>query len=935
MIRRPLVAAALALAAVLAGGDAALAKRKRAEPVRVRLEPLGRFERGLFDESASEAAAYDRKRRRLFVVNRNRDQPTIDLVDLTDPTDPRLSGSIRIDDVVPGGRPNDVAFHRKTLAVAIQAPAKTNPGVVAFFDRDGTFVSALTVGAKPDSLVFSRDGRYLVVANEGEASGDYGTDPEGTVSIVKLPRNVAKIGEQHVRTVRFDDVEIPDDVRVFGPGASAAEDLEPESVTLSANGRTAWVTLQENNALAVIDVRTATVERVVPLGFVDHSDVSAQLTEHPFTIDARPVAGTTLIGQRIRLGGYSGLRFEGVDPETGLWRFLSHPDRGPTAEADDQDRRPFVLPDFQPELTRFTFDPATGEIAITARVPLFHADGTTPLTGLPNLLADAAGLAHTDEPAADVLGTPLALDPLGADLEGIAIDDDGSVWMCDEYRPSLYHFTAGGTLLARYVPVGSNAHGATVGVEALPAVFAQREYNRGFEAIAYRDGRVFAFLQSALDVPDTPSDETAADSRIVRIVEFDPATEQTVGVYVYALDHDSHRIGDAVAVGAEEFVVLEHDGDTGEGSVCKLHRVSLRGATNLLGLDPSIVGPDGTLESESPGDLRRAGILAALKTELVDLADLGYDEFTKPEGLARIDDRTFAVVNDDDFGLTGEHDPDSGSLTFAADAPPTTLGIVRLSGHGLDASDEDLGVLIRDWPVRGMYQPDGIAHYRVKKADYVITANEGDARDSSGFSEEVRVDELDLDRDRFPQLEMLQKDRNLGRLRVTDTLGDDGDGTFEHLYAFGTRSFSIRDADGALVFDSGDEFERRLAELLPDDFNANSDANGSFDRRSDDRGPEPSAVIVQKIKRQFFAFIALERVGGVMVYDVTDPTAPTFVTYATGRDFTRVPESGTAGDLGPERLLFIPKRESPVKRDLLVVCNGVSGTTSVFEVVLE
>ncbi|MFZ9739961.1 MAG: choice-of-anchor I family protein, partial [Prochlorotrichaceae cyanobacterium] len=266
-----------------------------------------------------------------------------------------------------------------------------------------------------------------------------------------------------------------------------------------------------------------------------------------------------------------------------------------------------------------------------------------------------------------------------------------------------------------------------------------------------------------------------------------------------------------------------------------------------------------------------------------------------------------------------------------------------ISGNGLDASDRDGGINITNQPVFGVYQPDSIAAYTVNGQTYYITANEGDARnrpsdddilaapfDGEGdiFSEEARIKDLTLDPTAFPNAAALQADEVIGRLNVTTKLGDiDGDGDYDQLFAYGGRSFSIWDSNGNLVFDSGDQLEQITATNYPDFFNA-SNSNNTFDNRSDDKGPEPEGVTVGKIGARTYAFIGLERVGGVMVYDVTVPTAPTFVQYLNDRDFTADPET-TATDSGPEGLLFIPAADSPNGENLLVVSNEVSQTVSI------
>lgn len=264
-----------------------------------------------------------------------------------------------------------------------------------------------------------------------------------------------------------------------------------------------------------------------------------------------------------------------------------------------------------------------------------------------------------------------------------------------------------------------------------------------------------------------------------------------------------------------------------------------------------------------------------------------------------------------------------------------------LPGNGLDASDRDgipvanAGrINIQNWPVRGLYLPDAIASYKVGGETYLVLANEGDSRDWDGYSEETRIGGMALDPAVFPTevATDLKKSSKLGRLKATTAQGDtDGNGIFKELYTFGTRSFSIRDSAGKLVWDSGDQFERITAELNPSFFNSNHELN-KFDDRSDDKGPEPESVAIGKAFGGTYAFIGLERIGGVMVFDVTNPIAPEFVQYRNNRDFTQAPNTMESGDLGPEGVMFISEENSPNGKPLLVVANEVSGTTTVYEI---
>ena len=479
----------------------------------IELTAIGRYSAGPGIESA-EIAAYDPATRRIFSIN-----PTltrVDVVDISDPSDPVLAFTIAL-----GGRPNSVAFHKGVVAVAVENAIKTNPGQVEFFDTDGNHLNTVTVGALPDMLVFTPNGRRLLVANEGEPNDAYTVDPEGSVSIIDMTGGAANLTQADVRTASFNDA-IPKtnaaSIRIYGPGATLAQDLEPEFITVSHDSKTAWVTLQENNAIGILDIEAGVFTQLVGLGFKDHNE------------------------------------------------------------------------------TR----------------------------------------------------------------------------------------------------------------------------------------------------------------------------------------------------------------------------------------------------------------------------------------------------------------------------------------EGLDASDQDGGINIANWPVFGMYQPDAIESYRVGGVTYLVMANEGDTRAFAGFNEEVRVNSgtYALDPTVFPTAAALKLNGNLGRLTVTNATGnDDADPAFERIMVPGARSFSIRTAEGNLVFDSGDAFEQITAAQFPASFNSNGTA-ATFDTRSDNKGPEPEGVVLGKAFGRTYAFIGLERTAGVMVYDVSDPFHPTFVQYI----------NTSPDDISPEGLLFIKEEDSPNGKPLLVVSHEISSTTTIFEI---
>lgn len=521
----------------------------------ISIEPIGtyRVPGAAFDRGAAEIVAHDPRSQRLFVVNGF--NAAIDVLDVADPTNPTFLFAISVTPY--GAQANSVDVHRGIVAVAVQDFIKTQPGKVVFFDTDGEYIDDVVVGALPDMLTFTSDGKRVLVANEAEPNDDYSIDPPGSVSIIDIRRlgnrgddddcddDDHRRGRHHrfeasATTVGFSGFNssvLDPSIRIFGPNATVAQDLEPEYIAISDDGDTAYVTLQENNALGILDLRRKRFTRLVGLGFKNH-----------------------------------------------------------------------------------------------------------------NLTANK------------------------------------------------------------------------------------------------------------LDPSDRPSGN--------------------------------------------------------------------------------------------------------------------------PNGV----------------------------------------------------------VSIGNWPVFGMYQPDGIASFSHRGRTYLITANEGDAREytgTGGLVEEIRIGSGSyvLDPIVFPNATTLKDQLNLGRLNVTKSNGfqGDGDSEYERMFAFGARSFSIWNASGEQVYDSGDDIEQITAERYPLNFNAGN-TNNTRDDRSDNKGPEPEGVAVAELCDRTYAFIALERIGGILVYDISRPDNPTFVQYVNNRDFTVDPQLPGAGDLGPEGVHFISKRDSPSDHPLLVVANEVSGTTTVYKI---
>jgi len=517
-MKRQVLSAAIALAIC---GDA-----QSASVNALALEVLGSYDTGLAD-IAEELAAGEVvavRGERMYVANAS--DVSVDIVDIADPARPRLVKRVDLSRHGAGINSVDVSAHN-LIAVALEPEDKTDPGTIAFLTPAGKVIRTAEVGALPDMVTFTADGRRLLVANEGEPDcyGAGCTDPVGSVSVVTV---VPLRPQLPVATIGFEGVDLPAGVRVFGPGASAAQDLEPEYITVSADGRSAWVSLQENNAIAALDLDANEVREVFALGYKDH----------------------------------------------------------------------------------------------------------------------------------------------GA------------------------------------------------------------------------------------------------------------------------------------------------------------------------------------------------------------------------------------------------------------------------AGAGLDASDREtsnsLGAInIQPWArVKGMYQPDALASFTVDGETYVVSANEGDARDYTGFAEESRAAALCTMASGLgcASIVGIRDNTQLGRLTVTRT-PPFADG---NVYAFGARSISIWNAtSGELVGDSGDQLEQWTAQANPAFFNSNNDQD-NFDNRSDNKGPEPEGVAIGLIGANRYAFVGLERIGGVAVFDLDDVTAPQIVAYANNREF--VAGGVPAPDSGPEIVRFVPADESPNGEPMVVVANEVSGTVTLWRV---
>ncbi|WP_030340124.1 esterase-like activity of phytase family protein [Streptomyces sp. NRRL S-1022] len=350
-------------------------------------------------------------------------------------------------------------------------------------------------------------------------------------------------------------------------------------------------------------------------------------------------------------------------------------DRGPNGQikVGGKKRRTFPVPGFDPAIVRIRV--SGDRVEVVDAIPLTTSSGKA-VTGLPNQQG------RDEAPYTYDASTPLSYDPDGLDTEGIVRAGDGSFWLVDEYGPSLVHVSARGRVLARYVPKGLGLTGADYPVvEALPAILLHRKTNRGFEGLALLPGGDLVMaLQSPLSLPDADAGDA---SRTTRLLRFSPRLKAVTAEYAYRFDPvgvvdpgeddpSELKISSVVAVGRDRLLVEERT-----DKAARLQLVRLRKTSDILG------GPwddDTTSPSlEQLGDPAAAGVPVLSKRLVVDLGEVAGVP-GKIEGIARVDDDTLALVNDNDFGMTDGTGAFDAQGRLVDSGVRTTVTYVRLPG---------------------------------------------------------------------------------------------------------------------------------------------------------------------------------------------------------------------------------------------------------------
>jgi len=844
--------------------------------------------------------------------------------DLRNPASPLVVASGTSD--VVGQTFQSVAVFGNLLAVAVQSAVKTDSGFVQFYGLTNpslpTLLSIVTVGALPDMVKFSSDGKKLLVTNEGEPNTTYTIDPVGSISLIDTSGYLAATpvvpAQANVQTVDFSawnnrKAELSNrGIRITGKAdltTTVAQDMEPEAIAITADGKTAYISLQENNAIAVLDISTTTpaITSIFSAGIQDWDRGTASAINYSYTLSY--AAGNQNLPAGAQAGGLSGLFFAGIETvgSATLDVYYSVTDRGPNGTLVSG-KRQFLDPDFQPTIFKLGMDRATGAVTELGKIGLKRADGT-PLTGLPELQGK-------DDIPVDVANQSLAYDPFGIDSETISIFTAtfGGVprkvfAVGDEYRGQIAIFDfSTGNLIQRYIPSGQkvllsaqhNVGGATpIGAEtidSLPAIYGNRWSNRGIEGMAFnsKDGLLYAFMQSPLDI-DSNNDGVAAErspSQLTRILAIDPTTGTPVKEHLYLLSGRTgqDKIGDVAYDAARNvFLVMERDSSRALNGFKSVYEVDLRGASDTLPvtlatdqaangwlakigvaspelLDNSLTLANGVYSASSADRLAAASIKLVNKVELFNLPSVGGSlAYDKPEGLTLRDDGAVVINYDNDFGTEGANGNAFTVVTFSNPALDTedaaTTGVTGYVAGYQPATNHD---------VYGLVMPDGLATFTYKNENFILAAGEGDDRnDFLNPDETSRVSALITAAIAAAATDAQKAGlvaTNAQRLNILTNTGDlDGDRIIDQAYVTGSRSLRIFDSKGNVAWDSGVALE----EL------ANARGLYPVNDREDAKGVEPEMVEVFTINGSTYAFVALERAKTSMaaIFDVTNPYA--------------------------------------------------------------
>lgn len=362
-------------------------------------------------------------------------------------------------------------------------------------------------------------------------------------------------------------------------------------------------------------------------------------------------------------------------------------------------------------------------------------------------------------------------------------------------------------------------------------------------------------------------------------------------------------------------VLTANEGEPRDGYT---NAVDPKGSVSIIDIKTKIVKTvDFTAFDSQRGDLVKKGVV--LKKDTMPSTDL------EPEYIAVSDTKAYITLQE--ANAVAKLD-----LSTLEMEDIYSIGFEDYSKIAIDIDKKDEKYDARTYnSLKGIRMPDAISVYTIDGVDYLITANEGDSRDWNGYSNEI---EVNFGKGKSsPSGKITTENSNLTG-KVTFFKTDDYDGlNNQNDYLFGGRSstiFKVTKQSLEEVYTTGNDFEAKTATYLPENFNCSND-DVTIDDRSGKKGPEAESVTIGQIEDKIFSFIGLERIGGVMVYDITDPKKVQFVNYLNSRDFSK----DIGGDDSPEGIHFISGDDSVTRQPQLIVAYEVSGTVGVYDLTLQ
>lgn len=491
-------------------------------------------------------------------------------------------------------------------------------------------------------------------------------------------------------------------------------------------------------------------------------------------------------------------------------------------------------------------------------------------------------------------------------------------------------FDKGGTEIVKYNPKNGYAYSVNGDKEALDIIDVKHPGKDGAINLVKR-----IYLQdNGIEAGDLTSVTVHPSGDYVAVSA--PAVDKTKPGHVVFYGSNGDYINNVTVGSLPDMVTFSKDGKyllvANEGEPSDDYTVNPPGSV-------SVIDVTGGPANVNANNVRTAMFTKEHQEGIRALGPNAEDAYLniEPEYIAVDSQSKYAYVTLQEVSAIAKVDIAKGQIVQVKGLPYKDHSLAQ---NAMDVSDEDGKSELRRVPVLGLLQPDGIDTYDYNGETYLLIANEGDSQDYEGYSEEKRVkklkDDIQLDvryYQGYTQAELddmvengLFDDEQLGRLKVTTSHAfKDGNGKYNALVSYGGRSFSIlRASDLEMIYDSGSDIEQRVLDLLPERFNANYETADDIkvDDRSDDKGPEAENVVVGKVGSHSYAFVGLERVGGIMIYDITNPNEPYFVKYLYDPDNK---------DISPEGITFESAEDSPNGKPMLIASFELSGTTSAWE----